>query len=181
MFRKALKKIGNKRDSLVSVPSATAQDQAAPAGPSTDKTIAEVFRSRGDVRSQAGDYNGAVVMYDEALAAIPTDTALLLSRSFAHAMSTPPSLELALKDANAAIQINAQNWQAWQQLGETRLKMGYIAAATEALENALRLAKGYDKVTVQRALTEARSRSSPPVTLSSQHTCKQWCRCWIKS
>lgn len=60
-------------------------------------------------------------------------------------MSTPPNLGLALKDANAAIQIDSENWQARQQLGETRLKMGHIAAAMEALENALGLANGYDK------------------------------------
>jgi tetratricopeptide (TPR) repeat protein len=174
MFRKALKKIGNKRDSLVSTPSAASQQQATTspsAGPSTDRAITEVFRSRGDARAQAGNYNGAIVMYDEALAATPTDTALLLSRSFAHSMSTPPNLDLSLKDANAAVQIDDRNWQAWQQLGETRLKMGYIAVAVEALENALRLANGYDKVTVQRALTEARSRMPPP-TLPGQHTGK---------
>ncbi|ELR03936.1 hypothetical protein VC83_09032 [Pseudogymnoascus destructans] len=172
MFRKALKKIGKKRDSLVSTPPTASQVQATTspsAGPSTDRAITEVFRARGDARAQAGNYNGAIVMYDEALAATPTDAALLLSRSFAHAMSTPPNLGLALKDANAAIQIDSRNWQAWQQLGETRLKMGYIAVAMEALENALGLANGYDKVTVQRALTEARSRMPPP-TLSRQQT-----------
>ncbi|OBT76638.1 hypothetical protein VF21_05330 [Pseudogymnoascus sp. 05NY08] len=172
MFRKALKKIGNKRDSLVSTAPTASQEQATTspsAGPSTDRAITEGFRSRGDARSQAGNYNGAVVMYDEALAATPTDKALLLSRSFAHAMSTPPNLDLALKDANAAIQIDSRNWQAWQQLGETRLKMGHIAVAMEALENALGLANGYDKVTVQRALTEARSRLPSP-TLPRQHT-----------
>ncbi|KFY49262.1 hypothetical protein V495_00643 [Pseudogymnoascus sp. VKM F-4514 (FW-929)] len=173
MFRKAFKKIGSKRDSLASAPSTTSQDQATSStsvGPTTDKAIAELFRSRGDVRSQAGNYNGAVVMYDEALAAAPADTALLLSRSFAHAMSTPPNLDLALKDANYAIQVDPQNWQAWQQVGETRLKMGYIFEAEEALGNALCLANGYDKVTVQRALTEARSRLPPPVAHGNPYT-----------
>lgn len=82
MFRKALKKIGNKRDSLVPTPSTTSQEQATAspsAGPSTNRAITEVFRSRGDGRAQAGNYNGAVAVYDESLAAAPSDTALLLS------------------------------------------------------------------------------------------------------
>jgi len=77
---------------------------ASPTVPSlTQPLIEDIFRTRDDDRAQSGDYIGAVVMYDEALSYAPRDSTLLLSRSFAHTMTTPPRLDLALKDADAAI------------------------------------------------------------------------------
>src|ERR1700722_1813590 len=122
----------------------------------------ELFRSRGDTRAQNGDYNGAVMMYDEALGFAPTDTTLLLSRSFALMMSTPPKLDLALQDADTAIQHNPTHWQAWLQKGEARLKMGDVNGAEEDLMKAVGFAQGGDKLTAQRSLADARSRRGQP-------------------
>src|SRR5438034_6307312 len=65
----------------------------------------EPFRSQGDELVQKNDYSAAVVMYDAALRSAPNDPSLLLSRSGAHSMSTPPRRDLALKDADAVIQL----------------------------------------------------------------------------
>lgn len=140
------------------------------AGPSVSPatSLEHIFRTRGDDRAQSGDYNGAVVMYDEALSYSPTDLTLLLSRSFAHTMTTPPRLDLALKDADAAIQYSPTNWQAWLQQGETRLKLGDLQGAEDALVNALRFAEGINKVTAQRSLADVRARRAMPPLAAEQ-------------
>jgi hypothetical protein len=107
-------------------------------------------------------------MYDEALSYSPTDLTLLLSRSFAHTMTTPPRLDLALKDADAAIQYSPTNWQAWLQQGETRLKLGDMQGAEDALVNALRFAEGVNKVTAQRSLADVRARRAMPPPAAEQ-------------
>src|SRR5256885_1205258 len=76
------------------------------------------FRSQGDELAEKNDWNGAVVMYNAALRSAPDDLSLLLSRSMAHSMSAPPRLDLALKDADAVIQLNPNWWQGWRQKGE---------------------------------------------------------------
>lgn len=118
----------------------------------------DLFRARGDDRAQHRDYNGAAMMYDEALRYAPTDTTILLSRSFAHMMSTPPRLDLALQDADAAIQHSPTNWQGWLQKGDTHLRMGDINGAEEALVNAVGFAQGVDKFTAQRLLADVQAR-----------------------
>lgn len=97
-------------------------------------------------------------MYDKALRIVPSDPALLLSRSFAHIMSTPARLDLALKDADAAIQYSPKAWQFWLQQGEMRLKIGDIQGAEESLVNAVRFAQGFNKTIAQRSLADARAR-----------------------
>jgi tetratricopeptide (TPR) repeat protein len=133
-----------------------------PAVSSTTQTAPEdLFRSRGDDNVQNGDYDRAVMMYDEALRYASTDTTILLSRSFAQMMLTPPRLDLALRDADTAIQHCSTSWQAWSQKGETHLKMGDINRAEEAFVNAVRFAKGADKLNPQRSLADIQSRRSP--------------------
>ncbi|KAH8589023.1 hypothetical protein B0O99DRAFT_582254 [Bisporella sp. PMI_857] len=107
-------------------------------------------------------------MYDEALHYAPTDSTLLLSRSFAHTMTTPPRLDLALKDADSAIQYAPTDWQAWLQKGETRLKMGDLQAAEEALVNAVGFAQGINKLTAQRSLGDVRARKAMPAPSSTR-------------
>jgi hypothetical protein len=104
-------------------------------------------------------------MYGKALSYAPTDSTLLLSRSLAHMMTTPPRLDLALADADAAIQYGPTNWQAWLQQGQIRLKMGDMDGAEGALVNAVGFAQGVDKLTAQRSLADLRSQRamSPPV------------------
>lgn len=115
-------------------------------------------------------------MYDEALRCAPTDTTLLVKRSFAEMMSTPPRLDLALQDANAAIQHCPTDWQGWLQKGETHLKMGEMSRAEEAFMNAIGFAKGMDKLTAQRSFADMQSRrgeTSPvagPSSTSEQST-----------
>jgi hypothetical protein len=137
-------------------------------------TTVHLFRSRGDDRMKNCDYNGAVTMYDEALRCAPTDTELLLSRSFAQMMSKPPRLDLALQDADAAIQHRPTHWHGWLQKGETHLRMGDIKAAEEALMNSVGFAQGTDKLTAQRSLADVQSRrdgaSSTASPLSVQST-----------
>jgi tetratricopeptide (TPR) repeat protein len=120
----------------------------------------QFFGSRGNQHIKNGDYNGAVMMYDEALKCEPTNTTLLLSRSLAQMMLTPPNLHLALQDADAAIQHCPTSWRGWLQKGETHLRMGNIKAAEEALMNAVGFAQGMDKLAAQRSLADIQSRCS---------------------
>jgi hypothetical protein len=145
MLGKLFKK--NKKNSAVAA--ASSSTQIAPK---------DLFRSRGDDRVQISDYNGAVMMYDEALRCESTDTNLLLSRSFARMMSTPPRLDLALQDADAVIQQSPTNWHGWLQKGETHLRMGDSQEAEEALVNAVGFAQGVDKLTAQKSLADLKSR-----------------------
>lgn len=118
----------------------------------------DLFYARGNDRIQKNDYNGAVIMYDEALKCAPTDTTLLVRRSFAQMMSTPPRLDLALQDANTAIQHRPTDWQGWLQKGEIYLKMGNMSGAEEAFKNAIRFAQGMDKLTAQMSYANMQSR-----------------------
>jgi hypothetical protein len=135
------------------------KDPAVIDAPSLAQTAAmDLFSSRGDDYTQNGDYSTAVVMYTEALKHAPADTVLLISRSFAHMMSTPPKLDLALQDADVAIRHNPTSWQAWLQRGETLLRQGDVTRAEEALQTAVEFAQGLDKLTAQRSLADARAR-----------------------
>jgi len=165
------------------------KDSAA-APPSTQVGGRDLLHSLGDDRVQQSDYNGAVVMYDEALKHAPDDVTLLLSRSFAHMMSTPPRFELALRDADSAIQLDATGWKGWMQKGETHLRMGDINAAEGALENAVKSARGVNKLAAQKSLADAQSRrgltssavgtsgepSSPGKLTYPKPTCPKWNR-----
>jgi tetratricopeptide (TPR) repeat protein len=129
-----------------------------PAASSAQTTPGDLFRASGDDRLRNEDYNGAVVMYDEALRCIPTDVALLLSRSLAHMMSTPPELDLALQDVGAAIQHEPTSSQGWIQKGEIHLKMEDIKDAEEAFVKAVEFSQGLDRHKAQRCLRDVRSQ-----------------------
>jgi tetratricopeptide (TPR) repeat protein len=79
-------------------------------------------------------------------------------------MTTPLRLDLALIDADAAVQYDPTNWQAWLQQGETLLKMGDGEGAEESLLNAVQFAQGANKLTAQKSLAEVRVRRTgqPP-------------------
>lgn len=98
------------------------------------------------------------MMYDEALRCESTDTTVLLSRSFAQMMSTPPRLDLALQDADAVIRQCPTSWHGWLQKGETHLRMGDSKEAEEALVKAVGFAQGVDKLTAQKSLADMQSR-----------------------
>lgn len=103
-------------------------------------------------------------MYDAALRSAPDDLSLLLSRSMAHSMSTPPRLDLALKDADAVIQLNPEWWQGWLQKGKILLRMGNLQSAEEVLTKAAGFAQGMDRNRAQRALADVRKRRPQPLT-----------------
>jgi hypothetical protein len=125
---------------------------------SSQPSAEDPFQTRGDELSQNGDYNGAVVMYGEALRTRKTDPVLLLSRSLAHMMSTPPRLDLALQDADTAVRYDSSNWQGWLQKGECHSKNGDINQAEEAFVKAVTFAQGKDKLVAQTSLGGVRAR-----------------------
>ena|SRR5579862_4798997 len=125
--------------------------------PQAPTPLENVFQSRGEELARNGDFNGAITMYNEALRSAPTDTVILLSRSLAYLMSTPPKLDLALQDANTAIEHSPTSWQAWQQKGETCRKMGDLQGAEDAFVNSEGCATGADKLAAQRSLLDLRA------------------------
>jgi hypothetical protein len=79
-------------------------------------------------------------------------------------MITPPNLDTALIDADAAVKYDPTNLQAWLQQGETLLKMGDGEGAEESLLNAVQFAQGTNKLIAQKSLVEVRIRriGQPP-------------------
>ncbi|KAL2812474.1 hypothetical protein BJX63DRAFT_241868 [Aspergillus granulosus] len=129
-----------------------------PTPASNPQQAGEPFRSHGNQLASSSDYNGAVVMYNSALQLAPHDTELLLSRSLAHMMSTPPRLDLALKDADDAIQLNPASAQGWLQKGEVLVQLGNLADAVDVLENAVGCASPGERLGAQRALAGVRQQ-----------------------
>jgi len=118
----------------------------------------EPFRSQGDDLVLQNDYNGAIVMYNAALRCAPNDVGILLSRAVAHSMSTPPKLDLALKDADTVIQLKPDWWHGWLQKGEILSQMDDLRRAEEALTNAVGFAQGVDKSLAHRTLANVQAR-----------------------
>ncbi|KAK2768864.1 hypothetical protein FQN54_000724 [Arachnomyces sp. PD_36] len=123
----------------------------------TERSSSNPFQSRGDELARNNDYNGAVVMYDAALSNSPYDRNILLSRSMAHTRSTPPRLDLALKDADETLVLNPRWWEGWFAKGKILFKMGDLENAEDALTNAAGFAHSTDKARVQGVLDEVRA------------------------
>src|SRR5215469_1764264 len=147
--------------------------ESTPQSPSTDNPTSpvkpgELFRSQGDDLVLQNDYNGAIVMYNVALGCAPDEVGTLLSRSVAHSMTTPPKLDLALKDADSVIQLKPDWWHGWLQKGEILSQMDDLQGAEEALTNAVGFAHGVDKSLAHRTLAnvQARQARSPSTTTS---------------
>lgn len=126
----------------------------------------EPFRSQGDDLVLQNDYSGAIVMYNAALRSAPNDVGLLLSRSVAHSMTTPPKLDLALKDANSIINLCPNWWQGWLQKGEILTQMNDLQSAEEALTNAAGFAQGVDKGIAHRTLANVQGRRKQPLSIT---------------
>lgn len=108
-----------------------------------------------------------------ALQYAPSDPNILLYRSMAYMLSTPAQLDLALQDADHAIQIDPGHWRAWKQKGETLLRMEKAQDAVDALMNAVGFAQNTtDKLTAQTTLALARQQchQASPVELPSIST-----------
>ena len=118
---------------------------------------AKIFVSQGDELVQTGNYNAAIVMYDAGLKEAPRDATILTRRSFAYTLLSPPRLDLAFQDADAAVRHGPTNWRAWSQKGDVLLKQGNPRAAVEAFVEAVRLARGEDRHTAQRSLIHAQA------------------------
>lgn len=105
-------------------------------------------------------------MYNAALRSAPNDVGILLSRCVAHSMSTPPKLDLALKDAETVIQLKPDWWHGWLQKGDILSQMDDLDGAEEALTIAIGFAQGVDKSFAHRTLAnvQAHQARSPPTS-----------------
>jgi tetratricopeptide (TPR) repeat protein len=169
------KKHGSSRDSVVTSRQQHSDEPASSQGSqgetqTNQSSPSQPFQSRGDELANINNYNGAVVMYDAALQSAPYDRCLLLSRSIAYSLSTPPKLDLALKDADDALLLNPRWWEGWLQKGKILFKMGHLKSAEEVLANAAGFAHSTDKATVQKILDEVRASQVP----SPETICPQW-------
>lgn len=109
-------------------------------------------------------------MYNAAISNGPPDASIFLLRSYAYMLCKREDLDLAVKDADSAIELDPTNWESWKQKGELLHKMNKQKAAVEALENAVRLSEGRDRFQSQASLKAARAvlqQSSHNQTLSN--------------
>jgi tetratricopeptide (TPR) repeat protein len=125
---------------------------------STYASHIDILIREGDDLAEKGDYNGALVVYNMAVKHAPSNTAVLLNRSLALMLSSSPQLDLALEDADTAIQIDPAHWQGWQQKSEILQRMGEFQRAEDALVNAVGCARGVDRLAAQRSLVDLRAR-----------------------
>jgi|SRR5579871_2805238 len=128
----------------------------------------QYLRQVGDRKFDAGEYAVAASFYEEAIKLTPTNTDLILSRALAYRLSTPPNNIAALADANSAIQLSPDNWNAWYTKGEILVAMNDFGGAEEAFQNALGFANRMDRPRVQSSLAEVRSKKA------AQPTRTQW-------
>ncbi|KAF4622668.1 hypothetical protein G7Y89_g14358 [Cudoniella acicularis] len=129
-----------------------------------------VFAASGDRLVEQGSYNTAIVMYDEALQLIPDDTTILLSRSLAYLLSEPPAIDLAQKDVERCLDVEPENWQAWQLKGDLLIRNNNFHEAEPAFLKAITYSKGMDKVRAQRSLADGRSKANVAVPLPISNT-----------
>ncbi|KAL9036918.1 MAG: hypothetical protein Q9214_005926, partial [Letrouitia sp. 1 TL-2023] len=140
---------------------------------STNSNKRDVFRDQAIQQAEAGDYEGAINMYNAAISNGPPDASIFLLRSYAYMLCKRESLDLAIKDADSAIELDPTNWESWKQKGELLHKMNDQKAAVEALENAVRLSEGKDRFQSQASLKAAQAvlqQSSHDQTLSNGPT-----------
>jgi tetratricopeptide (TPR) repeat protein len=134
----------------------------------------EFFRECGSDCLREGNYNEAVVIYDQALSrarmaspatAFSTATTtsddepeLLLCLSLALANSTPPRLDLALQTAEAVIEQWPRIAQAYVSIAEIHERQESWDAAEAALLMAVDMTSGMSRVRAQQLLAGLRRR-----------------------
>jgi hypothetical protein len=143
---------------------------SASTSPGPINSNAQIFRNTGDEKAAAGDYGSAIMFYGEAIRQDPSDSELLLCRALAHRLSQPANYNAALSDANAAIQNDPANWNAWNVKGDIMTGLGDLDGAEEAFQNALGFASGMDRLRVQGSLGDVRARRAAGAQVSSQPT-----------
>lgn len=119
---------------------------------------AKVFSASADRLVERGSYNMAVYMYDEALKCSPDNMAILMSRSLAYMLSEPPEISLAKQDVERCLELEPENWQAWQLKGDLLMRDDNFEEAEPAFRNAIIYSSGMDRIRAQRSLADARSR-----------------------
>jgi hypothetical protein len=95
-------------------------------------------------------------MYMAALEKAPADAELLLSLGLARMMSTPPQLQPALRDVEEVIQRHPNNAQAYVSKADICERMSNFDEAEAALQMAVRMSVGMDRVRAQQLLANVR-------------------------
>ncbi len=140
----------------------------APVPASQQSVNASLFRSAADEKTAVGDFAAAITLYEQAIKLTPDDAELLLCRAMACRLSNPPQFQSALRDANAAIEVNPTSWYAWHTKGELMGCLDDFDGAEEAFREAYASATGMDKIKVQTSLGEIRRKRDMATTFASQ-------------
>lgn len=107
-----------------------------------------------------GNHVDAINFYTAILSKHPKDVPALLGRSMARMLPEPTSYDLAIKDADAAIDAKHDSWQAWKQKGRVLAAAGRPGEAEQALQHAMRLASSADLFGIRELLNQVKQQRS---------------------
>ncbi len=116
---------------------------------------AGVLRSLGLVRSQAGDYEGAIRRFTESLQADPDQPLVHVNRGIAYAAAGDPAA--AVGDYQSAIALNPYEPLAHFNLGNVHLRGGNVTEAIRAYERAIVVGPELARAHVNLAVALARA------------------------
>ncbi|KAL8293661.1 hypothetical protein RQP46_000362 [Phenoliferia psychrophenolica] len=119
---------------------------------------AEAAKVAGNASFKAADFASAIDKYTEAIEIAPTSYILYANRSMSHLKTSPPSPDLALKDAQKATELEPKWGKGWVRLGEALEQLGQLKEAAEAFTKASELAEGLVKTEAKQKLGAVKAK-----------------------
>ncbi|KAK9493337.1 hypothetical protein V1508DRAFT_438936 [Lipomyces doorenjongii] len=147
------------RDSRAKASAASAEraTPAAPAGPSeADKTTAEELKSQGNKFVSMKNYPSAIESYTKALALDPTNKIYYSNRAAAYSASGKH--DMAVKDAESALEIDEKYAKAYSRLGLAKFALGDAEGAMNAYGRGIEIEGNGGSDVMRRGYETAKAR-----------------------
>ncbi|GMM36788.1 Sgt2 protein [Saccharomycopsis crataegensis] len=121
--------------------SSSKEDSSVPVNISADETErkakAEALKAEGNKVMAAQDFEAAIAKYTQAIEVLDTNAVYYSNRAAAY--SSVGKHNLAIKDANKAIELDPQYARAYSRLGLANYALGDVKAALQAYEKGLEI------------------------------------------
>ncbi|KAK9357842.1 hypothetical protein V1504DRAFT_429029 [Lipomyces starkeyi] len=147
------------RDSRAKASAAAAEHAtpAVPAGPSEiDKANAEELKSQGNKFVSMKNYLAAIESYTKALALDPTNKIYYSNRAAAYSASGKH--DMAVKDAESALEIDEKYTKAYSRLGLAKFALGDAEGAMKAYGNGIEIEGNGGSDVMRRGYETAKAR-----------------------
>ncbi len=123
-----------------------------------DKAKADVLKLEGNKAMTQRDFLGAIEKYSEAININPTNAVYFSNRAAAY--SSARKHDLALKDAEKAIELDPKYAKAWSRLGLAKYVLGDAKGSMEAYEQGLKIEGTNPSATMKKGYETAKKRVS---------------------